>query len=74
LNQEISKKKLDERNAKNLAKYSDIIAMWEQGLRTADQMAIRAHGWTIAFVSRINAAKRLGVIKDEVMGDGSVKI
>ena len=67
LRQEIKKKKLD----KKMSKYDDIAAMWDEGLRTADQMATSSRGHTIAFVSRMRAARKLGVIP---MEDGSVQI
>ena len=68
LRKEIEKEKLD----KQKSKYADIAAMWKQGLRTAKQMAdsTRPREWQVGFVSRIRAARRLGVIP---MEDGSAQ-
>ena len=66
LRQQNEKKKLDEQKSK----YADIALMWEQGLRTAGQMAKLQNVWPISFVSRMRIARRLGVIP---MGDGSAQ-
>lgn len=63
---EVDKKKSEEFAKRMAAKYSDVVEMWNKGMRTPRQMTDfqKSHGFPIAYVSRIRAAKRLGLIKE----------
>lgn len=66
---EVDKKKSEEFAKRMAAKYSDVVEMWSKGLRTGKEMAnsfTPPYEHPIAFVSRIRAAKKLGLIKESV--------
>lgn len=59
----------NELDAMKAAKYSDVVQLWSKGLRTGKEMAnsfTPPYEHPIAFVSRIRAAKKLGLIKESV--------